>query len=94
MFVYLNLNFNEKIKMDLQTRKITFVQEFLKIQSEDVIIRLEKLLEKEKVRMTVSDFSPMTPEEFNKRIDQSLLDSQNDRLTENNDLTTEIQGWR
>ena len=34
--------------MDLQTRKITFVQEFLKIQSEEVIIRLEKLLEKEK----------------------------------------------
>jgi len=44
--------------------------------------------------MTVSDFSPITLEEFNKRIDQSLLDSQNDRLTENTDLTTEIQGWR
>ena len=94
MFVYLNLNFNEKIKMDLQTRKITFVQEFLKIQSEEVIIRLEKILEKEKERMTLSDLSPMSLEEFNKRIDQSLLDSENDRLTENNDLTTEIQGWR
>jgi hypothetical protein len=80
--------------VDLQTRKISFVQEFLKIQSEEVIIRLEKLLEKEKVRMTVSDFSPMTLKEFNTRIDESLLDSQNDRLTENNDLTTEIQGWR
>ncbi len=79
--------------MDLQTRKITFVQEFLKIQSEEVIIRLEKILEKEKKRMTVSDFSPMTLEEFNKRIDKSLIDSQNDRLIENNDLTTEIQGW-
>lgn len=80
--------------MDLQTRKITFVQEFLKIQSEEVIIRLEKLLEKEKVRMAVSDFSPLTLDEFNKRIDKSLFDSQNDRLTENNDLTTEIQGCR
>lgn len=80
--------------MDLQTRKITFVQEFLKIQSEEVIIRLEKLLEKEKVRMTVCDFSPMTLEEFNRRTEKSLLDSQNERLTENNDLTTEIQGWR
>ena len=80
--------------MDLQTRKITFVQEFLKIQSEEVIIHLEKILEKEKERMTISDFSPMTLEEFNKRIDKSLLDSQNDRLTENNDLTSEILGWR
>jgi len=80
--------------MDLQTRKITFVQEFLKIQSEEVIIRLEKILEKEKERMTINNLSPMSLEDINKRIDQSMLDSQNDRLTENNDLTTEIQGWR
>ncbi len=79
--------------MDLQTRKITFIQEFLKIQSEEVIIRLEKLLEKETECMNIGDFSPMTLEEFNKRIDKSLLDSQNDRLTENFDLITEIKGW-
>ena len=77
--------------MDLQTRKITFVKEFLKIQSEDVVIRLEKLLKKEKI--TNNDISPLTLDEFNKRIDMSLLDSLNNRLTENNDLTTEIQGW-
>ena len=28
--------------MDLQTRKLKLIQEFLKIQSEDVISRLEK----------------------------------------------------
>ena len=80
--------------MDLQTRKITFVQEFLKIQSEEVIIRLEKLLEKEKGKMKIEDFSPMTVDEFNKRIDLSLVDSKNGRLTEINDLIAEIQGWR
>jgi len=79
--------------MDLQTRKITFVKEFLKIQSEDVVIRLEKLLKKEKEKITNNDISPLTLDEFNKRIDMSLLDSLNNRLTENNDLTTEIQGW-
>jgi hypothetical protein len=79
--------------MDLQTRKITFVQEFLKIQSEEVIIRLEKLLEKEKGKMNIEDFSPMTLDEFNKRIDISLVDSENGRLTENNDLIAEIQEW-
>jgi hypothetical protein len=79
--------------MDLQTRKITFVQEFLKIQSEEVIIRLEKLLEKEKGKMNIEDFSPMTMDEFNKRIDKSLVDSKIGRLTENNDLIAEIQEW-
>ena len=68
--------------MDLQTRKITFVQEFLKIQSEEIIIHLEKLLEKEKGKITRNDFTPMTLDEFNERIDKSLLASKNDRLIE------------
>ena len=32
--------------MDLQTRKIEFVQEFLKLQSEEVISQFENLLKK------------------------------------------------
>lgn len=79
--------------MDLQARKITFVQEFLKIQSEEVIFRLEKLLEKEKGKMTLNQISPMTVEEFKMRIDQSLHDSQNGKLIENEVLTSEIQNW-
>lgn len=79
--------------MDLQTRKITFVKEFLKIQSEDVVIRLEKLMKKERERISEKDFSPMTLDDFNKRIDKSLQDSANNRLTDNKDLTTEIKGW-
>ena len=82
------------IKMDLQTRKITFVQEFLKIQSEEVILRLEKLLEKEKGKMTDREFTPMTIDELNNRIDESLNDSHYGRLTENSDLITEIKEWR
>ena len=80
--------------MDLQTRKITFVQEFLKIQSEEVILRLEKLLEKEKGKMTTGEFTPMTIDELNKRIDESLNDSHYGKLTENSDLISEIKEWR
>jgi len=35
----------------------------------------------------------MTMSEFNKRIDLSLEDSKNDRLTETNDLIEEIKEW-
>lgn len=79
--------------MDLQTRKISFVQEFLKIQSEEVIVRLEKALKKEKKNIKENVLRPMTVEEFNHRIDQSLSDSKNGKLTENDDLATEIQEW-
>ena len=79
--------------MDLQTRKISFVQEFLKIQSEEVVARMEKALKEEKKNIRGINMRPMTQKELNQRIDQSLLDSENGKLTENNDLTKEIREW-
>jgi len=79
--------------MDLQTRKISFVQEFLQIQSEEIVIRMEKALKREKKNISGSVLRPMTMDEFNKRVDQSLLDSENGNLTENDTLTKEIQEW-
>ena len=79
--------------MDLHTRKLTFVKEFLNIQNEDIVDRFEKMLKKEKKRSTDKDFHPMTLDEFYKRIDQSMLDSKNGNLIDNNDLIKEIGNW-
>lgn len=57
--------------MDLQTRKIEFIQEFLKLQSEEVISQFEKLLKKKK---DSENFKPMTTAELNSRIDKSEQD--------------------
>jgi lipoate-protein ligase A len=77
--------------MDLQTRKIAFVQEFLSIENEEVISRLENFLKKE--NNIDAEFQPMTNEEFQKRIDQSMEDSKNGRLIESKDLLKEIKKW-
>lgn len=79
--------------MDLQTRKISFVQEFLSIQNEEVISRLENFLKKEKKINIDKEFSPMAIAELNRRIDQSEQDSINGRLTEMNDFLAEIEKW-
>lgn len=79
--------------MDLQTRKISFIQEFLNFQSEEIILRFEKLLKKEKNRITSNKLEPMTIEEFNGRIDASMEDSNNERVTEANELLSEIEKW-
>jgi anionic cell wall polymer biosynthesis LytR-Cps2A-Psr (LCP) family protein len=79
--------------MDLQSRKISFVQEFLSIESEEIISRLENFLKKEKKVKTNKEFSPMTMEEFQNRINQSEQDSINGRLTEMNDFLAEIKKW-
>ncbi|OYU82659.1 MAG: hypothetical protein CFE24_14645 [Flavobacterium sp. BFFFF2] len=77
--------------MDLQTRKLNFIQEFLKLESEKVISHLEKLLQKE--TQGNCDLKPMSIIEFQNRIDQSTEDSLNGRLTENSKLISEIEKW-
>jgi hypothetical protein len=79
--------------MDLQARKIAFVKEFLSIESEEMISRLEKLLKNEKIEIKDKVFKPMTIKELNRRIDQSEQDSINGRLTESKDLLKKIKKW-
>lgn len=77
--------------MDLQTRKIEFVQEFLKLQSEEVISLVEKILKQKNNFSANEDFKAMSVEDFNVRIDQSMEDSKNGRLIEANDLKAKIE---
>jgi hypothetical protein len=77
--------------MDLQSRKIGFVKEFLQVQSEEVVSKLEKLLRKG--NKSIMNFDPITFEEFNARIDKSMEDSNNGRLIKAGDLKAKIDKW-
>mgnify|MGYP000492373272 CR=1 FL=1 len=79
--------------MDLQTRKLSFIQEFLRIQNEDIISGLEKMLKKRKAELYAKNLKPMSMEQFNTDIDQSLEDSENDRVISTRDLKEEVQKW-
>ncbi len=79
--------------MDLQTRKLSFIQEFLRIQNEDIISGLEKMLKKRKAELYDENLKPMSMEQLNADIDQSLEDSANDRVVSAKDLKKEIKKW-
>jgi len=79
--------------MNLEARKLSFIQEILKIQSEKTISRLETILRKEKTLIEFENIQPMTMKKFNQRIDKSLDDSKKGKLTEVNDLISEIDKW-
>ncbi|KAA5538293.1 hypothetical protein [Paenimyroides baculatum] len=66
--------------MDLQTRKIEFVQAFLKLQSEEMISQFEKLLRNAKQSESENDFETFTVEELNERILQSEKDFENNKF--------------
>lgn len=82
-------NFDKNIfKMDIQSRKIQFVQAFLKLQSEEIISQLEDLLN---VKSTIefeqnSEFKPMSIEEFNDRIDKSENDFKDGKYKSTSEL--------
>lgn len=79
--------------MDIQTRKIEFVRDFLKMQNEDALILMGNLLRSSKEDFE-NEFPLMSEEELNQRIDKSMKDSESGKLTKSSDLITEIQGWK
>ncbi len=80
-----------QIKMNIEARKIEFVQEFLKLESEDAISKLEKILRNEKNNSDERIVEPMTKEELNKRIDRSESDFQNNRYKSSTELLAKYE---
>lgn len=79
--------------MDLEARKISFVQEFLRLQNEDIVSGLEKLLRKRKAELIGQNFKPMTMEQYNSEIDQAMENSKNGRMIKATDLKAKIRKW-
>lgn len=59
--------------MDLEARKISFVQEFLRLENEEIVTGLENLLHEKKVELLDSEMKPMN-------IDQSINDAFQGRI--------------
>ena len=74
--------------MDIQSRKIEFVQAFLKLQSEEVIAQFENLLKNKSATDLEQDsnFKPMSLKEFNNRIDTSENDFKNGKYKSTSEL--------
>ncbi len=83
----------KSITMDIQDRKIHFVQEFLRLKNEELINKFEELLRLEKMKTYESELSPMSYKQFNELIDKAEDDSKNGKFTSGSDLRNEIDSW-
>jgi hypothetical protein len=79
--------------MDLQERKIHFVQEFLKLKNEEIIHKLEDTLKTEKIKLIADPAVPYTIEEFNKIIERAEDDQKNGRVRTSDELKEDIKSW-
>ncbi len=79
--------------MDIQTRKINFIQEFLGIKNIELVERFEKLLQKEKKQLYEIQTQPMSLKKFNNMIDDAEDDAKKKRVTEAKELRKDIDSW-
>jgi len=78
--------------INIEARKVKFVQEFLNLQNEELLTLFEKLLHSVPVKSD-EKIKPMTVNELNQRINQSLQDSDSGKLIHSDDLIMEIKKW-
>lgn len=78
--------------MDIQSRKLLFIKEFLDLQSERTISLLERVLKSE-TKNQAPEIGTMTVEQYQTRIKKSITESQNGNVTDVNDLLSEIEKW-
>ncbi len=77
--------------MNLETRKLSFIQEFLRLQNEEVISQLENILRKDKKNSDDRILEPMTQNELNNRIDKSESDFENKRYKSSSELLAKYE---
>ena len=80
--------------MDIQTRKINFVQEFLRLKNIKLIEKLEKILLEDKAKDYEANLKPMSIDNFNKMIDKSIDDAKQGNVVNARELKESVKKWK
>ncbi len=80
--------------MDIISKKLNFVQEFLKISDESLIDELEKFLKAKRGKGAELEFKPMSICEFQEMIDRAEDDISLGKVTETGNLLKKVKKWR
>jgi len=80
--------------MDIQTRKINFVQEFLRLRNTKLIEKLERILLEDKAKYYEANLKPISIDIFNKMIDKSIEDVKHGNVINAQDLKESVKKWK
>lgn len=80
--------------MNIQARKLSLIEEFLKISDVSVIEKLESFLRTEKERLSDRKITPMSEDEFYEMIGQAKKDKVHGRVVPHEELKERIKSWR
>jgi hypothetical protein len=80
--------------MDIQTRKINFVQEFLRLRNIKLIEKLEKILLEDKAKDYEANLKPLSIDNFNKMVDKSIEDATQGNVVDARELKESVKKWK
>ncbi len=79
--------------MDIQSLKINFIQEFLRLKNEQTVNTLIQVLRQEKKKLYESEMKAMSHNEFNSIISQAENDAREGRVKDAKELKNDIKSW-
>ena len=80
--------------MDIQTRKINFVQEFLRLRNIKLIEKLEKILLEDKAKDFEANLKPLSIDNLNKMVDKSIEDVTQGNVVDARELKESVKKWK
>ena len=80
--------------MDIQTRKINFVQEFLRLRNTKLIEKLERILLEDKAKDYETNLKPISIDNFNMMIDKSIEDAKQGNVVNSRELKESVKKWK
>jgi hypothetical protein len=80
--------------MNIQARKLVLIEEFLRINDDNFITKLESFIKQEKKISQERKLKPMPIKEFHEMIDQAIQDSDAGRVISQEDLKKKVKTWK
>lgn len=80
--------------MNIEARKIIFIEDYLRVSDESIISKLEHLLKTEKKKLHERELHPMSVQDFNAMIDYAEADIKKDKIISQDDLKNKIKTWK
>jgi len=83
------------MRTQVDSRKLLFIEELLKVDNEDILKKLESILQEERMKFLEKELSqPMSLKSFNAMIDKSENDIASGKATSANEMKRKIQKWK
>jgi len=81
-------------KMNIEIRKLNFIQEFLRFPSKTLLEKFEAMLKQERTKLYEAEIKPMTMKEYAQKVDKALDDYKNKKILSAAHLKKNIRSWK